>query len=72
MYVMKFCLMRKEKALGRSVPANTHVYVVKFDILCFFKDIAHRSIDGYDVHVRRYILMFRHIRMYIMTVDKMR
>ena len=31
--VMKFCLMNKEKAL-RSVLAITHVFVVKFDILC--------------------------------------
>ena len=35
MYIMKFCLMRKEKAL-RSVPAITHVYVVKFDIFMLF------------------------------------
>ena len=32
--VMKFCLMKKEKAL-RSVLAIIHVYVVTFDILCF-------------------------------------
>ena len=32
--VMKFYLMNKEKAL-RSERAVTHVYVVKFDRLCF-------------------------------------
>ena len=32
--VMKLCLMNKETALG-SVLTITHVYVVKFDILCF-------------------------------------
>ena len=32
--VMKFCLMNKEKAL-KSELAVTHVYVVKFDSLCF-------------------------------------
>ena len=32
--VMKLCLMIKETALW-SVLTITHVYVVKFDILCF-------------------------------------
>ena len=32
--VMKVCLRNKEKA-HRSVLAITHVYVVKFDILCY-------------------------------------
>ena len=31
---IKVCLMNKEKAPS-SVLAITHVYVVKFDILCF-------------------------------------
>ena len=62
--VMKFCLMNKEKA-HRSVLAITHVYVVKFDIV-------QRSIDGYDVHVRRKIQILRHIDMYIITVENSR
>ena len=32
-FVMKLCLMNKEKVL-RSVLAITHVYVVTFDIVC--------------------------------------
>ena len=48
--VMKLCLKNKENVL-RSVLAITHVYVVTFYIMLL--DIVQRSIDGYDVHVRR-------------------
>ena len=37
-------------------------------MLLRFDDIVQRSIDGYDVHEKRYILMLRHIGMYIITV----
>ena len=48
--VMKLCLKNKENVL-RSVLAITHVYVVTFYTMLL--DIVQRSIDGYDVHVRR-------------------
>ena len=50
-FVIKFCLMNKEKVLG-SVLAITHVYVVTFCYL-MLEDIVQRSIDGYDVHEKR-------------------